>query len=167
MNPITRMMKRYIKMPLKYALPLLFIGSLVLVSTTGCTDNTATPTPTATPTATSGGHDAFLSKWADAYKSDALSGSQSGLTHHTVDITWDNATPPLQTVEVNNGWFNDASVMQGIHAIITKYPTTAEATKVFNTMTTDSDTGKAYADDGHGVHGALANTLLKPDTRRP
>ncbi len=36
MNPIIRMMKRYIKTPLKYALPLLFIGSLVLVATTGC-----------------------------------------------------------------------------------------------------------------------------------
>jgi hypothetical protein len=31
MNPITRMMKRYIKTPLKYALPLLFIGALVFV----------------------------------------------------------------------------------------------------------------------------------------
>jgi hypothetical protein len=41
MNPIARMMKRYIKTPLKYALPLLFIGSLVLVATTGCvTSNT-------------------------------------------------------------------------------------------------------------------------------
>ena len=37
MNPIARMMKRYIKTPLKYALPLLFIGSLVLVSISGCT----------------------------------------------------------------------------------------------------------------------------------
>ncbi len=36
MNRIARMMKRYIKTPLKYALPLLFIGALVLVSTTGC-----------------------------------------------------------------------------------------------------------------------------------
>ncbi|MFZ0011726.1 MAG: hypothetical protein WAL97_07480 [Halobacteriota archaeon] len=36
MNPIARMVKRYIKTPLKYALPLLFIGSLALVSTTGC-----------------------------------------------------------------------------------------------------------------------------------
>jgi hypothetical protein len=36
MNPIARMMKRYIKTPLKYALPLLFIGALVLASTTGC-----------------------------------------------------------------------------------------------------------------------------------
>ena len=54
MNPITRMMKRYIKTPLKYALPLLFIGALVLVSTTGCTENasTASVTPTATIAAT-------------------------------------------------------------------------------------------------------------------
>jgi hypothetical protein len=43
------MMKRYIKTPLKYALPLLFIGALVLVSTTGCVDNTNT-TESVTPT---------------------------------------------------------------------------------------------------------------------
>src|SRR5665647_1950352 len=49
MNPIIRMMKRYIKMPLKYALPLLFIGALVLTCTAGCTSST---NPTATPTAT-------------------------------------------------------------------------------------------------------------------
>jgi hypothetical protein len=34
------MMKRYIKMPLKYALPLLFIGALALSSTAGCTSAT-------------------------------------------------------------------------------------------------------------------------------
>jgi hypothetical protein len=42
MNPIARMMKRYIKMPLKKALPLLFIGALVLVATTGCTTQNTT-----------------------------------------------------------------------------------------------------------------------------
>jgi hypothetical protein len=42
MNPIARMMKRYINMPLKKALPLLFIGALVLAATTGCTTNTTT-----------------------------------------------------------------------------------------------------------------------------
>jgi hypothetical protein len=48
MNPIARMIKRYIKTPLKYALPLLFIGALVLVSISGCTSptNTTSPTPT-------------------------------------------------------------------------------------------------------------------------
>jgi len=62
------MMKRHIKTPLKYALPLLFIGALVLVSISGCTSPaspTATPSvaspaptsqasPTATPTAAKG-----------------------------------------------------------------------------------------------------------------
>jgi Domain of unknown function (DUF4352) len=42
MNPIVRMMKRYINMPLKYALPLLFIGALVLSATTGCTTQDTT-----------------------------------------------------------------------------------------------------------------------------
>ena len=46
MNPIARMMKRYIKTPLKYALPLLFIGALVLVSISGCTSPaTTSPSP--------------------------------------------------------------------------------------------------------------------------
>ena len=56
MNPITRMMKRYIKTPLKYALPLLFIGALVLVSISGCTSPTnsnqaASPTPSTSASA--------------------------------------------------------------------------------------------------------------------
>lgn len=42
MNPITKMMKRYIKMPLKKALPLLFICSLLLVGITGCTQQETT-----------------------------------------------------------------------------------------------------------------------------
>jgi hypothetical protein len=46
------MMKRYIKMPLKYALPLLFIGALVLSSTTGCTSNTSTSSATPAAVAT-------------------------------------------------------------------------------------------------------------------
>jgi hypothetical protein len=40
MNSIVRMMKRYIKTPLKYALPLLFISALVLSATTGCVTTT-------------------------------------------------------------------------------------------------------------------------------
>ena len=59
MNPIIRMMKRYIKTPLKYALPLLFIGALILVSTSGCLSSlvhssTSGGSPTAAPTATIG-----------------------------------------------------------------------------------------------------------------
>ena len=44
MNQIARMMKRYINMPLKKALPLLFICALVLVATTGCTSSSNTTT---------------------------------------------------------------------------------------------------------------------------
>jgi hypothetical protein len=54
MNPIITMMKRYIKAPLKYALPLLFIGSLVLVATAGCIQNNPTPTPTYSPSSGGG-----------------------------------------------------------------------------------------------------------------
>ncbi len=53
MNPIARMMKRYIKTPLKYALPLLFIGALVLVSISGClssTNNSPSPVASSEPT---------------------------------------------------------------------------------------------------------------------
>ena len=42
MKSIVRMMKRYINMPLKYALPLLFICALVLSATTGCTTQQTT-----------------------------------------------------------------------------------------------------------------------------
>jgi hypothetical protein len=55
MNPITRVMKRYSKTPLKYALPLLCIGAIVLVSISGCTSPaTSSPSPSASsvPTAT-------------------------------------------------------------------------------------------------------------------
>ena len=58
MNLIARMMKHYIKTPLKYALPLLFVGSLVLVSISGCLSlhntNTAVASPTATPATPNG-----------------------------------------------------------------------------------------------------------------
>ena len=82
MNPIVRMMKRYIKMPLKYALPLLFIGALVLASTTGCTTKTtssqssptaiasaasATKTPTASPTSSSDKSSYITSQFSNDY----------------------------------------------------------------------------------------------------
>ena len=42
MNPIMKMMKSCINMPLKKALPLLFIFSILIVSVTGCTDRQET-----------------------------------------------------------------------------------------------------------------------------
>jgi hypothetical protein len=54
MNPIARMMKRYIKTPLKYALPLLFIGALVLVATSGCVTSNTTQNSSGGGTGASG-----------------------------------------------------------------------------------------------------------------
>jgi hypothetical protein len=73
MNPITRMMKRYIKTPLKYALPLLFIGALVLVSISGCTSSTSpTATPSAAPTNTAS-FDQVLKKMEPVLKAEYTS----------------------------------------------------------------------------------------------
>ncbi len=50
MNPIAKMMKRCIKMPLKKGISLLFISALLLISIAGCTSpssNNASPSPTA------------------------------------------------------------------------------------------------------------------------
>ncbi len=83
MNPIARMMKRYINMPLKKALPLLFICAILLVSITGCTSSTntsssktatatvakATPIATSTPTATAS-FDPLLTKLIPTLKAE-------------------------------------------------------------------------------------------------
>lgn len=56
MNLLAKMIKRYIKTPLKYALPLFFIVSLALVATAGCIDNNnKQTTQTYTPSASGGG----------------------------------------------------------------------------------------------------------------
>jgi hypothetical protein len=69
-------MKRYIKTPLKYALPLLFIGSLALVSISGCTSSTSNPTatPSAAPTATAS-FDPLLKKMEPVLKAEYASPS--------------------------------------------------------------------------------------------
>lgn len=86
MNPIVRMMKRYINMPLKYALPLLFIGALVLSSTAGCTvstKNQASEVSTAYPTA---GKSELL-QGIVAYENDSGSSDWTDF-----NVTWINNT---------------------------------------------------------------------------
>jgi ABC-type Fe3+-hydroxamate transport system substrate-binding protein len=55
MNPLVRMMKRYINMPLKKALPLLFVSVILLVSITGCTSQQTTTQSSNGTAATTGG----------------------------------------------------------------------------------------------------------------
>jgi hypothetical protein len=64
LNSIIRMMKRYINMPLKYALPLLFISSLVLASTTGCVSNTSTNQADITSYPQAGQHSRLIQAFA-------------------------------------------------------------------------------------------------------
>src|SRR5271157_5532239 len=101
MNPITRMMKRYIKTPLKYALPLLFIGSLALVSISGCTSSTnPTATPTATPTT-----DSLISKMM----------AQVSNVH---DVSWG---PANKTGNINQATFgygsNDSVIIERYNTV--------------------------------------------------
>src|SRR5665647_821505 len=93
MTPIVRMMKRYIKMPLKYALPLLFISALVLISTTGCVSNTTTTNQadiTSYPQA--GQHSRLIEAFAAQDK--------PSVTDYTHDVRWLNNT----TAQVTNTW---------------------------------------------------------------
>jgi len=66
-------MKRYIKMPLKYALPLLFICSIVLVSISGCTSSTSSSTATPSAAATTAGFDPVLKKMEPVLKAEYTS----------------------------------------------------------------------------------------------
>jgi hypothetical protein len=107
MNPIARMMKRYIKMPLKYALPLLFIGALVLASTTGCSSPVSiTPghaTVSTAPTGPGTNYDVSIFARAVPVPTDEFGGNltkpQSGYEYAAVQCSLkDNNVANLFTV---------------------------------------------------------------------
>jgi len=114
-NPITRMMKRCIKTPLKYALPLLFIGSLALVSISGCTSSTSNPTatPSATPsvTTTTSSFDPLLVKLQTALNSEYGSTWLIGRMNASGGANEIYMTPKANSSTVTNVWFtNDGSI---------------------------------------------------------
>ncbi len=145
MNPITRMMKRYINMPLKCALPLLFIGAPVLVSISGCTSFAttspspsassaptatstaiATPIVTATPTSTPSASQAAPSEASvnDPLLSAIAAQIQTDSNHHAATITWDTA----KQLRVTENWEDtNSGVMHGITAIFTNEGSTQNA----------------------------------------
>lgn len=141
MNPITRLMKRYVKIktPLKYGLPLLFVGSLILVSISGCVSTpTASPSPsassvstthqatvkaTATPTSTTAGFDPLLTKMAAA-----LSKQYST----TVSKLPKNADQDGDMISISVDGPDGGTTSAGI----SNYGTTATATGIFNMMAT-------------------------------
>ncbi len=109
MNPITRMMKRYIKTPLKYALPLLFICSLALVSISGCTSSTSSPTatPSATPsvTTTTSSFDPLLVKLQTALNSEYGSTWLISRMNASTGANEIYMTPKANSSTVTNVWF--------------------------------------------------------------
>jgi hypothetical protein len=115
MNPITRMMKRYIKMPLKYALPLLFIGALVLVSISGCTSS-STQYPTS-------GHSELIQGILD--KEHSVGNWKS------FDVSWYNDTSAGYT-----GTTSDSATEQLTTWTYTfqQFPTVDNATAYFETQ---------------------------------
>ena len=120
-------MKRYIKTPLKYALPLLFICSLALVSISGCTSSTtptATPTPTAQTTSSTLGLTALLKKMEPTLKSQYGSGVSEGAAHDGVYVTW--TTP--------DGW--------NATAAISDRESTANASVSYNSLSTPDTSDK-------------------------
>ena len=121
MNPITRMMKRYIKTPLKYAFPLLFIGALVLISTTGCVSQTGTNQADITSYPQAGQHSKLVEAFAEQDKP-----SVSGYTHN---VQWLNDT----TAQVTNIWTSGGTQFTDIHTYA-QFPTIDAATAYFYSL---------------------------------
>jgi hypothetical protein len=133
------MMKRYINMPLKYALPLLFIGLLVLVSISGCIDNTtntspspsassATTTPSAAASAapaqsSTNGHDPLLSAIAAQIQKDDSRNAPtiknySVVKNYTVGYVGINETSVgnnVPQVAINEHWTDSSGVSRSLN----------------------------------------------------
>ena len=131
-------------MPLKYALPLLFIGALVLSATTGCVSNsnptaaptvaaTATLTATAKPTSTTtSGFDPLLIKLETAIKNDTtltktLTERRPKSANQSVDVLYAQTILPDGTV---------------ITATFTNEGTTAAATGRWQLLTQGEQIGQ-------------------------
>jgi hypothetical protein len=134
MNPITRMMKRYIKMPLKYALPLLFIGALVLASTTGCVTTTNTTNNQASditkyPTT---GHSALLSGIADQDK--------NSRNWESFDVTWYN-----NTAVRDHGTVRSTDLIMTEDSLYSQFPSVEAASNYFDSMRSQYPVKPQYA----------------------
>jgi hypothetical protein len=145
------MMKRYIKTPLKYALPLLFIGSLVLVSISGCTSNentpTATPTAQVSPTsnATVNGHFAFLDAFGNTYKERRTS-TDPNIVDQKIDLSWNG-----QQLGVSDYYLIQGGGVSNIKFTVDRYATTAQATAQYNKLVSDAKSNGAIDDSTQNV----------------
>jgi hypothetical protein len=137
-------MKRYIKMPLKKALPLLFISALVLVSISGCTSST---NPTATPkaattTSTVLGFTPLLQKMEPTLKTQFGSKVSEGAKHDGIYVTW----------TTKKGWNATAG--------IDDRGTSEAASRAYNVLKTPDNTEKNDPSNVTGFGQAAATAAL-------
>jgi len=154
-------MKRYIKMPLKYALPLLFICSIALVSISGCTSSTSSPTatPSATPTSTAS-FDPVLTKMEPVLKAEY---SSSGAN---VTITETPASASQSTDMLNFGVYYPQNGTT-ITATITNQGA-SQATAQLNSLSASDVSNGGVKDPtlltGFGLQAATAGLGHAPTT---
>jgi len=121
MNPIVRMMKRYINMPLRYALPLLFISALVLSATTGCVKTTDPTTNQADITSypQAGQHSRLIEAFVEQNK-------PAGVNDQPYDVRWLNNTTAQLTVTMTSMATQSTTVTTYAH-----FPSIEAATSYF------------------------------------
>ena len=114
------MMKRYIKTPLKYALPLLFIGSLALVSISGCTSQIPAPNNQLNTTASvSASASAALTPTPSVTPSPTPSATPAATTSPAPSNT-PSATPSAQpSTQPVTGSFGQSSYVMANGTVIT------------------------------------------------
>jgi hypothetical protein len=108
MHPIARMMKWYFKMPLKYALPLLFIGALVLSATTGCVQQETTSTVGGNASA-GGGSSASMAAIANQVPYLSSLKPNSGYKYVAYDATVKNINAKSRWISASNWQLRDTS----------------------------------------------------------
>ena len=160
MNPIVRMLKRYIKTPLRYALPLLFIGALVLSSTTGCissnTGNQASELSNAYSTAYPTAGKSELLQRIVAYENDTTYHYPARLR----TFTWINNTTVKEHYNYTGfgGEIQYSEDMTFIH-----FPTVSAASAYFDSNRPQYSQKSSSADYGTIYHSATGQdaTVIK------
>ncbi len=188
MNPITRMMKRYIKTPLKYALPLLFICSVALVSISGCTSTTSpTATPSATPSAaptTTAAFDPLLVKLEAALKTEypsmIVTQNPPDASHTTDYLSFAYGLPNGNTISVDvtngtaSGQADYFSVIASTNDLVSgQFVDTANATHFGQSAATSvlgsgmtvqdvniAQTGSPYLSDEYMLYSGAQNAFI-------
>ena len=151
-------------MPLKYALPLLFIGVLVLASTTGCvsTPTDATPTPKVTPTVkASVATTAMPTATATAGFNPLLATLQSKLKSQYAANKMTTKQLPKKTDQSIDELVVTVSLPNGdnVTALFRNYSSVADATKYYEMMAKEDSTTNGHANPTYFGQDAVKAAL--------